>query len=50
MKLRWCKPELDMFEECKHDPLVYAKFQELATPVQKTPKNYHSYLIHRDIN
>ena len=33
-KLRFCKNELDYFEECHHDPINYAKFQELATNIQ----------------
>lgn len=40
MKLRWCKSQLDLFEECYHDPITYAKFEEVATNTQLQPKDY----------
>jgi hypothetical protein len=40
LKLRWCKSQLDLFEECYHDPVTYAKFEEVATNTQLTPKDY----------
>ena len=40
MKLRFCKSQLDLFEECYHDPVTYAKFEEVATNIQLTPKDY----------
>jgi hypothetical protein len=40
MKLRWCKSQLDLFEECYHDPIQYAKFEEAATRTQLQPKDY----------
>ena len=43
MNMRLCKSELDMFEECKYDPINYAKFVELATATQKLTPNYFYY-------
>lgn len=40
LKLRFCKSQLDLFEECYHDPITYAKFEELATVTQLTPGDY----------
>ena len=40
MKLRFCKSQMDLFEECYHDPITYAKFEEVATTIQLTPKDY----------
>ncbi len=40
MKLRFCKSQLDLFEECYHDPISYAKFEEVGTTIQLQPKDY----------
>ncbi len=40
MKLRFCRSQLDLFEECYHDPVSYSKFEEVATNTQLTPKDY----------
>jgi hypothetical protein len=40
MKLRFCKSQLDLFEECYHDPVTYAKFEEVGTSIQLQPKDY----------
>lgn len=48
MKLRFCKNELDLFEECYHDPITYAKFEEVATKTQSQPANYFSNIRKRD--
>ena len=40
MKLRLCKSQLDLFEECYHDSVTYAKFEEVGTRIQLTPKDY----------
>ena len=31
-QMRVCEPELNLFEECVHDPKRFAKFQSMATP------------------
>lgn len=39
--MRVCEVELHQFEECRHDPVRFAKFKALATPVQAAdPKVY----------
>lgn len=48
MKLKWCKNELDMFEECYHDPVSYAKFEEVATKNQKEIKNYFAHITKKE--
>lgn len=48
MKLRFCKNELDLFEECYHDPIMYAKFEEVATKTQAQPANYFTNIKKRD--
>ena len=48
MKLRFCKNELDMFEECKRDPVWYGKFIELGTSDQNSTKNYFLNIIKKD--
>ena len=47
-QMRVCSPELNLFEECVHDPKRFAKFQELATPIQKEPKGYFSTRLNKD--
>ena len=41
-QMRVCEPELNLFEECVHDPKAFAQFQSLATPVQHEAKDYFS--------
>lgn len=48
LKLRFCKNELDMFEECKRDPIGYAKFVELGTKDQNSPKHYFNYITKKE--
>jgi hypothetical protein len=48
MKMRLCKSELDLFEECYHDPITYAKFEETATLTQKDSKNYFIHIKKKD--
>ena len=48
MKLRVCKAELDMFEECYNNPINYAKFEEVATDTQKDTKHYFINIKKRD--
>ena len=40
-----CEPELNLFEECVHDPTRYSKFKAMATPGQKVPKDYFANII-----
>ena len=47
-QMRLCHNELELFEECVHDPVRFDKFQKLATPAQKIPKEYFSTLIARE--
>jgi hypothetical protein len=47
-QLRMCEPELNLFEECVHDPYQFEKFQRLATPVQQMPKNYFTTIIRKN--
>lgn len=46
--MRVCEPELNLFEECVHDPRAYAKFQSLATPVQAEAKDYFTTVIRKN--
>ena len=39
-QMRLCHNELELFEECVHDPVRFDKFQKLATPVQKNSKRF----------
>ncbi len=48
LKLRWCKNELDLFEECYYDPINYAKFEEVATVIQSKPNDYFTNIKRRD--
>ena len=48
LKLRFCKNELDMFEECKRDPISYAKFVELGTKDQNSTKHYFNYITKKE--
>lgn len=50
MKLRFCKSELDLFEECYHDPITYAKFEEVGTPIQLGQKHYFKNVNKGDWN
>jgi hypothetical protein len=47
-QMRVCEPELNLFEECRHDPVRFEKFQRMATPVQRTPKDYFATLIRKN--
>ena len=44
--MRVCEPELNLFEECVHDPRAFARFQAMATPMQREAKDYFS-TMHR---
>ena len=46
--LRVCEPELNLFEECVHDPVRFEKFQRLATPVQQIPKEYFATIVRKN--
>ena len=46
--LRVCEPELNLFEECVHDPVRFEKFQRLATPIQREPRDYFSTIIRKN--
>ena len=46
--LRLCENELNLFEECVHDPKRFEKFIHLATPVQKEPKEFFSNVMRAD--
>lgn len=48
MKLRFCKNQLDLFEECYHDPITYAKFEEVGTTTQLSPKDYFTGVYRKD--
>jgi FkbM family methyltransferase len=48
LKLRWCRSQLDLFEECYHDPVTYAKFEEAGTKTQLTPKDYFWSVYRKD--
>ena len=39
-QMRACEPEMNLFEECRHDPVRYAKFKKMATPGQAAPKQF----------
>lgn len=39
-QMRVCEPELNLFEECVHDPVQFEKFLRLATPIQREPKDF----------
>ena len=47
-QMRVCEPELNLFEECVHDPKAFAKFQALATPQQRNPKDYFTTVIRKN--
>lgn len=47
-QMRVCEPELNLFEECVHDPVRFAKFRAMATPGQRVPKDYFSTIIRRN--
>jgi hypothetical protein len=46
--MRVCEPELALFEECVHDPVRFDKFQRLATPVQREPKDFFSNVVRKN--
>ena len=46
--IRVCEPELNLFEECVHDPVRFEKFQRLATPVQREPKDYFATVFRKN--
>ena len=39
-QMRLCHNELELFEECVHDPVRFDKFTKLATPVQRISKDF----------
>ena len=47
-QMRVCEPELNLFEECVHDPKRFAKFQAMATPGQRVPKDYFATIIRKN--
>ena len=47
-QMRVCEPELNLFEECVHDPKAFARFQALATPVQREAKDYFTTIIRKN--
>ena len=47
-QMRVCEPELNLFEECVHDPKRFAKFQAMATPAQRVPKDYFATIIRKN--
>jgi len=47
-QMRVCEPELNLFEECTHDPVRFAKFRAMATPGQRVPKDYFSTIIRKN--
>jgi len=47
-QMRVCEPELNLFEECVHDPKRFAKFQAMATPGQRVPKDFSATIIRRN--
>ena len=47
-QMRLCHNELELFEECVHDPVRFDKFQKLATPTQRVPKMFFSSVYHGD--
>ena len=47
-QLKVCEPELHLFEECVYDPQRYAKFQALATPIQREAKDYFTTVIKKN--
>ena len=46
--MKVCEPELNLFEECVHDPNRYAKFAALATPAQREAKDYFSTVVKKN--
>ena len=44
-QMRLCHNELDLFEECVHDPKRFEKFERLATPVQRQPKQFFGFIM-----
>ena len=47
-QMRVCGPELNQFEECRHDPKAFARFKALATPVQREAKDWFSTTIKKN--
>ena len=47
-QMRLCQNELNLFEECTHDPVRFDKFQKLATPTQAMPKDFFATIIRKD--
>ena len=47
-QMRVCEPELNLFEECVHDPKRYASFQQMATPGQRVPKDFFATIIRKN--
>jgi hypothetical protein len=45
VKLGYCNSELEMFENCKNDPIGYQRFLELGTQVQTGTKHYFAYIL-----
>ena len=46
---RFCLNDLDMFKECKKDPVGYAKFREAGTFTQNSTKHYFGEINKGDI-
>ena len=47
-QMRLCHNELELFEECTHDPVTFDKFTKLATPTQRMPKDFFTSLATKD--
>ena len=47
-QMRVCEPELNLFEECVHDPERFAKFKAMATPGQRVPKDWSATIIRKN--
>mmetsp|Transcript_1275 Transcript_1275/g.1149 ORF Transcript_1275/g.1149 Transcript_1275/m.1149 type:complete len:157 (+) Transcript_1275:42-512(+) len=47
-QMRLCHNELELFEECVHDPVRFDKFTKLATPAQRIPKEFFTSYVSKD--
>ena len=47
-QMRLCHNEMELFEECVHDPVKFDKFQKLATPAQRMPKEFFTSKVDND--
>ena len=42
-QVRLCENELNLFEECQHDPIVYSQFVKMGTLRQRRFKDFTWY-------